>query len=148
MTTIDKWAGYRAAIYEVFGPDMTFRLIPGQSSQLLNALLVQYRTNCAAFITACNPGAEQLSNADNAERMGRLHHHCAKIGYPVFPGRGGARDWGWEDSLLILTIPEDDALRLGREHGQDAILIVDHQQRIQLRACTTLSPIKMDKSHD
>lgn len=135
MPDTNAWAGFQSAIYEVFSHKGTLRLHLGKPCPALRALLDRHETDRAAFVTAFNPAATRLSDAENDRRAIQLRQRCAALGYPVLPGRGGAPDWGWEDSLLIFDIGPSSARRLGREFGQDAILVTDDQQRMQLQPC-------------
>lgn len=131
----DAWAGYAAATYEVFADTGTFILRPNAVSPDLNALLAACDANSAAFITAANPAAQRLDDAENDARTRALCARCTSLGYDVIPGRGGCPDWGWETSVLIPGISLTDALKLGTEFGQDAILFAVKNQGVRLLAC-------------
>jgi hypothetical protein len=90
-----------------------------------------------AFVTASNPHAEALSDSENAARHAELIHALA--GYPCFEGEGeGAGDdpnWAPERSLLALGISEEEASRIARCFGQEAIVVGAPGQPARLVFC-------------
>ncbi|NVO58227.1 DUF3293 domain-containing protein [Rhodobacteraceae bacterium B1Z28] len=142
MAEPDHWAGYRTATYEVFASEGTFLLELGKPNPALEALLDLHNADHAAFITASNPGARKLTDEENRIRAAELHRECTMRRYHLLPGRGGAPDWGWEESLLVLGITEADALMLGQQFGQDAVLVTDNRRHIQLRDCAKPNSFK------
>ena len=75
-----------------------------------------------AFISACNPGSVLCS--DNAARHTRLIEKLDDLGYRHFPGTGIPLEGGWppETSLLVCGIGDREAVALGLEFGQHAIV--------------------------
>jgi len=59
-------------------------------------------------------------------------------GYTTFPGEGSGDDGQWppERSLLILGILRDDAIRLGRDFGQRAVVYGEQGGRALLLPCS------------
>jgi hypothetical protein len=76
-----------------------------------------------AFVTACNPRSQRLSDEQNARRMTELE---TVVGgrWLFYPGHGAGRDGRWppEPSLLIVGIVESDAVELARRFGQNAFV--------------------------
>jgi hypothetical protein len=59
-----------------------------------------------ALISACNPHAMPLSEAENQARHAALRRAIDAAGAPCHPGRGRAADFSWvEDSWLVHASP-------------------------------------------
>jgi hypothetical protein len=55
-----------------------------------------------AILTAANPGARRLDEAENQLRNQSLKRRIGAAGWRHWPARGRSPDWSWiEDSLLI-----------------------------------------------
>jgi len=118
-------AAYRATRYRVCdSPLGAFLIRCGERSPELATLLAAEPVGQWAFVTAENPGSVPLGPAANAERMRQLRAAVEAAGYRYHPGRGEGPggDWPAEESLLIIGIPEAEAVALGRRFGQLAIL--------------------------
>lgn len=114
---------YAEAVYWVFGPQGYIPLRAGERSAALEELLAHSGAGEWAFVTACNPGSELLSPAENDRRVEALE--AVLYGrYSTFRGAGVGTggDWPPEPSLLILGISEEEALQLARRFGQNAIV--------------------------
>src|SRR5262245_46336962 len=96
----------------------------GRASPELDELLAACDVRTWAYVTAFNPGSIPLSHEENEQRNQRLAREVESRGYTAFPGEGIGDDGQWppERSLLILGIIRDDAIDLGREFGQRAIV--------------------------
>lgn len=120
-------AAYRATAYIVAAGvgQPAFALRCDERSVAVDRLLAQHDLREWAFITACNPRSQILAAAENAVRMDRLRAAVRKRGHPCLPGSGEAPDETWpaEPSLLVLGMPEADAIRLAAEFDQHAILV-------------------------
>ncbi len=94
----------------------------------------QQRCNCAAFITACNPFSQQLSDAENGERQQQLARRLSAQGLAFWPGEGAHPDGNWkpEASYLIAGLTREAASALGREWEQNAIVWCDEKAVPQL----------------
>ncbi|WP_420464903.1 DUF3293 domain-containing protein [Panacagrimonas sp.] len=114
---------YRTARYRVFDPPAGFALGVDAFSSRLAALVSALPVRAAALITACNPGGELRTVAENRVAMmqlrGELRGRCARLLDAENSGAGG--DWV-EPSVLVLGIARIAALELGRRWGQNAIL--------------------------
>ena len=85
-----------------------------------------------AYLTAWNPRSRRLSDAENRLRQAAL---IAKIGnrHAYFEGEGIATDGIWrEPSLLILGISRAEAVQLGRQFEQNAIVAGEHGGEAEL----------------
>ena len=118
-------AAYRATDYRVDDPAIgPFVLRVGEPSPDADRVLARYRRSDWAFVTACNPGSERLSVAENTERMAQLQAVCVYRGWTHFVGAGVGRDGTWppEPSFLIVGVPEEEAVEVARHFGQNAIV--------------------------
>jgi len=118
-------AAYLAAHYTVNeSPLGAFVIRCGEQSPEVATLLTDERVGQWAFVTAENPGSAPLDRRANAERMRQLRAAVEALGFRHYPGRGESPggDWPAEASLLVLGIPEAEAVALGRRFAQLAIL--------------------------
>jgi hypothetical protein len=117
-------AAYLDADYRVDGPEGRFTIRVGRNCPSLDALLRREQSTDWAFITACNPYSQQLSDHDNAIRMNHLVADLTVAGQRVYPGESVARDDSWppEPSLLILDLDERAAVEIASRYGQLAIV--------------------------
>ena len=118
-------AAYRATRYHVCdSPLGAFVILCGEPSPELATLLAAEPVGQWAFVTAENPGSVRLDRRANAERMRQLRAAVEALGFRHYPGRGEGigGDWPAEESLLIVGVPEAEAVALGRQFGQLAIL--------------------------
>lgn len=128
---------YEATDYRV-GDRFTIRC--GERSPPLEALLTESGHDTWAFITAWNPGSIVLDTAENSRRMTDLCGRIALLRLPMLEGEGvGAEgDWLPEPSLLVLGIGASEALALGREFGQVAIVAGRLGEPARLCFCSPL----------
>lgn len=110
---------YGDAIYEVDLPAGTVALRAGADPPHgLPAAL--------AIITAWNPGAARPGEAENRGANLRLEAEIARRGATWFPARGrDAAATHIEPSFAITGISPEDALDVGRQFGQAAIVYAD-----------------------
>ena len=114
---------YENADYVVFcEPELVLKI--GEPSPRLDAMLEQIPS--AAFVTACNPGSEPRSDAQNRAAMEALEGLVRAAGCPHHPGEGRDPDGKWpaEPSLLVVGIYRENAEALGRLFGQNAIVFI------------------------
>jgi hypothetical protein len=91
-----------------------------------------------AFVTAANPGSRLLESAANLLRHERLKARLADCDVVLFEGQGvpDAADWEPEISLLVLGIGREQAVAIGRDFGQLAIVCGRPGGVAELVACT------------
>jgi len=93
------------------------------ASEPLAKLFQRHQTNCAAFITACNPFSHKLDETANATRQAELAKELAQRGLSFVAGEGGHPSEGWaEPSYLVLDLSLEDAKALGRHFEQNAVV--------------------------
>lgn len=115
-------SAYLQTTYQIEQPAIQIHI--GESSRALQALLQKYEATSWAFITAWNPKSILLSQKENDARHEKLVEMVEKRGFPFFMGYGiGADDtWQPEQSLLILEIAREEAINLGQQFRQHAIV--------------------------
>lgn len=105
-------------------PNGPFAIRIGEFCIGLEELLLEQVVAEWAFVTACNPGSTQISEAENVQRMLELEAAARLNVWRFYRGCAKARinDWPPEPSLLILDIPRRDAIKLAKRFGQNAIV--------------------------
>ena len=139
MTDHPLKEAYETTDYRV-GDRFTIRC--GERSPPLDALLAESGHDTWAFITAWNPGSIALDDAENRRRMTDLAGRIALLGLPMLEGEGlgTGGDWPSEPSLLVLGIGASEALALGREFGQVAVVIGRLGEPARLCFCSPTPP--------
>jgi len=92
---------------------------------LLQQLLLSNHVESWAFITACNPYSV-MQNADvNTFLNTQLERYLFEKQYVFFKGMGVGDDDSWEAeaSFMVLDIRKEDAIKLGRQFKQNAIVV-------------------------
>ena len=114
---------YSTADYHVDAA-LPFILKIGETNDALMRLYENYSSNCAAFITAYNPGSEELPSEINKARNQKLEALICSMGYQCLHGAGKCADDDGlgEASLLILGMDKDTASDVGIQFEQNAIL--------------------------
>lgn len=125
-------AAYRATSYRVEHPDGAFTLRVGVRSRTLDRLLSKHGLRTWAYVTAWNPFSTIVPTEENLARQRWLEDEAARRWWPSFAGRGVGPGWAVEPSLLILGIVKSDAVLLGREQRQAAIVVGELQQPARL----------------
>ena len=101
-----------------------FELRVGAMSPALKRIYSLLNRNCAAFLTACNPRSQRVSDVDNRLRQKQLELTLGQ--YDVLPCHGEGRDpagiWPAESSVLAIGLALDDARRIGTLMEQNAIV--------------------------
>lgn len=116
--------------FVVFNTDISIRI--NQHCNALDKLLEEYQQTKWAFITAWNPYCKILSDNENAERMKQLKSKVNN--YITFEGEGIGNDKNWtpERSLLILGIDKLEAINIGNEFEQYAIVFGTKNTKAEL----------------
>ena len=113
---------YLETDYRVFSnPPFILRI--KQVSEPLAELFQQHKTNCAAFITACNPFSRKLDEAANAARQSELTKELTQRSLSFIEGEGRHPSGEWtEPGYLVLGLSLDEARALGRQYEQNAVV--------------------------
>lgn len=119
-------AAWRNSEYRVETASDRLVLRIDQHNPDLAALMQAEGISNAAYITADNPFSRVVSEADNAAARQRLQARLNAEGWRWLPGLGidPTGDPTGEHSLLVLGIALDDAIKVGREFEQHAILTI------------------------
>ncbi len=117
----DLQAAYENTSYNVFDPPVSIRI--GHRNTELDALLERRSHEEWAFITAYNPFSEILSDLENEERHHQLRKQIEQHSFFEGEGVGTNQSWKPERSFLILGISETDAVKLGEDFQQNAIVV-------------------------
>ena len=125
MTSKKLIAAYEDSDYVIFEePELVLKI--GEKSQRLDALLEKEGATTACFLTAANPRSEKKTAAENAAALEVLDQLVAASGYPMRKAEGRAPDGKWkEPSRLVIGIYRDNADKLGRLFGQNAIVFME-----------------------
>ena len=115
---------YRLAVYVVEDGDVRFVIRLGRENRELDAHLAEHALGSWAFLTAYNPNSTPTPENVNLEAQARLAEHLTHAGHRFLRGYGTSEsgDWPPEASFFVEDISLDDAVRLGREFCQSAIL--------------------------
>lgn len=120
-------SAYMATRFEAETPIGMIVLRIGETNAALADLLERAAVDCAAYLTAWNPGSVPQSAARNANAQRRLLREIESRACPYYGGYG--RDptgvWPPEHSLLVLGLSLEETCELGRRFGQAAIVVVD-----------------------
>lgn len=116
---------YRRTTYSAATPAGELRLRIDQENPSLRRLLEMHGVKSFAYLTAANPLSTACGDDENGVLNEKLSRLLAAGGYITFPGHGAGDDASWaaEPSFLVLGIGRDDALALGRQFKQNAILV-------------------------
>ena len=122
-TDADLGRTFERSLYDVHLPDGTVTLLVrrapvGNSGPIRDRRL--------AIVTAYNPGHERPGAAANRAANEQLRAEIERRGWVWYPALGYSpeRDHA-EPSFAILDVGEDDAVEIGRQFGQTAVLVWD-----------------------
>ena len=123
MITDELFSAYRATTFCADTPAGQLRIRIDKQHPELDVLLDDHGMASWAYITAWNPRSQDTEQGENEANQAALLRDLT--GYAVFTGEGVGADGDWppEPSLLVLGLVEADALALGRQYGQNAILV-------------------------
>ena len=114
---------FRETHYQVHGAE-PFTLRVDEPSTALAAAHKRFRTDCSAYITACNPFSEDVGAASNAQRHADLGLELARrsLAYVEGISQHPSNQWPGESSYLIFGLKLEAAKTLGRALKQNAIV--------------------------
>ena len=117
-------AAYLAAHYRVTTPGSVLTLQVGRYSPELQALHHRHHVTSSAFLTAWNPYGEQVALAENRSAHEALLQDLQERNISSLAGIGvdPSGEWPGEGSLLALGISRDDAIALGNQYAQNALV--------------------------
>lgn len=118
--TNDLILAYTNTKFHVFFPAIVIEI--GKRNEELDTIIKKDGQTEWAYLTAYNPYSKELTDKENLKRQSQL---LSKIsGYKFYEGEGVGEDPTWkpERSILIAGITKNDAISLGREFEQHAIV--------------------------
>lgn len=101
-----------------------FVLRVGEISKPLAAVLKKSGVDCSAFLTACNPWSESLSDVENALRQASLLKtlRVRSLRWIDGVGQHPSNQWPGESSVLILGLSLAAAKVLAQDFEQNAFV--------------------------
>jgi hypothetical protein len=130
------WQAYADTLFVYRDGEAIGVLRVGQKPDALTETLMQQAAvSSAVFITAYNAQhGSDLSPADNQARQQRLRDALQSQGLVWRAGTGIGRDTAYdpEASLLVLGVTERDAIQLGRDYGQNAVVWIESNEVVRL----------------
>ena len=118
-----RFTAYDSAWYRFRVGRRLIEIRVGKPCPEVDELLRRHGLRRWGFVTACDPGPERLTSAENRMRTRRLEAELSRKGYVFFRGAGGSdTDNHEEASFLVLGMSLRDAERLRRRYAQDCIV--------------------------
>jgi len=116
---------YLATTFRVETPGGNIDIRIGEARPLLDRLLSKHKATEWAYITAWNPASRQLSADQNRLAQEELLRLIRDRGFAFYEGDGIPDQKGWisERSVWIAGISRHEAGEMGRQFGQNAIVI-------------------------
>lgn len=114
---------YRETEYRVLGSVPAVLHIGAHCADLA-VLHRAHHCTCSAFVTACNPHGQILSDRLNAQQQQALVAEISRRGLVAIPGIGvhPAGEWRGEASFLVPGLEREAAQELGRQFAQNAVV--------------------------
>lgn len=114
---------YRETEFRVFS-EASLVLKIFEKCEALMSLYKTHQSETCAFITACNPLGELLSNEQNSDLQKQLEEEIQFRGLVLIAGEGKhpVGDWPGEPSYLVFDLSLEAAKTLGRKFNQNAIV--------------------------
>ena len=106
----------------------------GVPSEPLRQLYSQYRSDCAAYITACNPLGRSLGDAENTARQAALLNELTGRSLKSMNGVGldSKGKWPGEASFLVMNLSLEATRVLASKYEQNAVVWCDKDAVAQL----------------
>ena len=121
----ELFEAYKNTTYLVYSPIGEIDIRIGVMNPLLQQLLLNNSSESWAFITACNPYSVMQNEDVNTLLNTQLERYLLEKQYLFFKGMGVGDDDSWEPeaSFMVLDIRIEDAIKLGRQFKQNAIVV-------------------------
>ena len=129
-------AAYKNTRYHVFNTGITICI--DENNVLLDALLSKQDAKSWAYITAYNPFSQTFTDEANDARHRLLLQSVAAFSSFEGEGKGADESWPPEKSLLILGITKVQAIAIGNEYEQNAIVYGEAGQAAKLLLLRTI----------
>jgi hypothetical protein len=121
----ELFEAYKNTTYRIYLPLGEIDIRIGVMNPLLQELLFRNNSESWAFITACNPYSVMQNEDVNTLLNTQLELYLLEKRYVFFKGMGVGDDDSWEPeaSFMVLDIRKEDAVKLGRQFKQNAIVV-------------------------
>ena len=120
----ELFEAYKNTTYRVYLTLGEIDIRIGVMNPLLQELLLSNHVASWAFITACNPYSVMQNVDVNTFLNTQLERYLSGKQYVFFKGMGVGDDDSWEPeaSFMVLNIRKEDAIKLGKQFKQNAIV--------------------------
>ncbi|RLS85766.1 MAG: DUF3293 domain-containing protein [Planctomycetota bacterium] len=120
----ELFEAYKNTTYRVYLPLGEIDIRIGVMNPLLQQLLLSNHVESWAFITAYNPYSVMQNVDVNTFLNTQLESYLSEKQYVFFKGMGVGDDdlWEPEASFMVLNIRKEDAIKLGKQFKQNAIV--------------------------
>ena len=120
----ELFEAYKNTTYRVYLPLGEIDIRIGVMNPLLQQLLLSNHVESWAFITAYNPYSVMQNVDVNTFLNTQLESYLSEKQYVFFKGIGVGDDDSWEPeaSFMVLNIRKEDAIKLGKQFKQNAIV--------------------------
>ncbi len=125
----ELWENYRRSEYRIGSPfNLTLRV---------NQPATGLPDGPWVFLTAWNPRSEPKSESENRAKQLELEALLRNEGVRCVPALGWdpLQEWADEECILALGLQRERALELGRQYGQNAILVGIGEGIVELVKC-------------
>ena len=121
----ELFEAYKNTTYLVYSPIGEIDIRIGVMNPLLQQLLLNNSSESWVFITAYNPYSVMQNEDVNTLLNTQLERYLLEKQYLFFKGMGVGDDNSWEpeSSFMVLNIRKEDAIKLGRQFKQNAIVV-------------------------
>ena len=121
----ELFEAYKNTTYRIYLPLGEIDIRIGVMNPLLQELLFRNNSESWAFITACNPYSVMQNEDVNTLLNTQLELYLLEKRYVFFKGMGVGDDDSWEPeaSFMVLDIRKEDAVKLGKQFKQNAIVV-------------------------
>jgi hypothetical protein len=133
----ELFEAYKNTTYRVYLPLGEIDIRIGVMNPLLQQLLLSNHVESWAFITAYNPYSVMQDTGVNTILNTQLESYLSEKQYVFFKGIGVGDDDSWEPeaSFMVLNIRKEDAIKLGKQFKQNAIVAGEIGNLPELIAC-------------
>ena len=120
----ELFEAYKNTTYRVYSPIGKIDIRIGVINPLLQQLLLNNSSESWVFITAYNPYSVMQDAGVNTILNTQLEDYLSGKRYLFFKGIGVGDDNSWEPeaSFMVLNIRKEDAVKLGKQFKQNAIV--------------------------
>ncbi|MBK7226902.1 MAG: DUF3293 domain-containing protein [Saprospiraceae bacterium] len=105
-------------------PELHTKIKIDELNAIIDSELLKSNHSYWAFISAANPFSKEISDQENEFNFLKLKNLIDAQFPKYFEGYGeGLLGWKNEKSILIFGITEEQAIKIGKQFGQNAIVV-------------------------